>query len=100
MKGHNVCRALVRGPMLWGLPVNQMGGLLASTSLGFFLAKSVFGIGAGYVWLVLNGIAYGVLSFLAGRDPMYLTILLFHLTTRFYPKLNSYEVSQKRVVWR
>jgi len=97
---HNVCRSLSRGPMYLGLPIMQLGALLGSVSLGFFIVKSMFGMTAGYLWVALHGAAYGVLSFLAGKDPMYLTMLLFHLGAKFYPRLTSFEACQKRVEWR
>jgi len=100
LRTHNVYRSLSRGPMLWGLPVMQLGAVLGSAALGFFIVKAMFGMGASLIWVALHGAAYAVLSYLGGKDPMFVTMLLFHMGARFYPRLTSYEVSQKRVEWR
>ena len=97
--GHKVYRALSRGPMLWGLPVLQLMCIFMSASLGFFVVKAMFGLMGGMAWMLVHGCVYGVLAFLASKDPMFLTMLLFHLSARFYPRLNSYEASRKRVTW-
>jgi type IV secretory pathway VirB3-like protein len=97
--GHKVYRALSRGPMLWGLPVMQLMFIFMSASLGFFVVKAMFGLIGGMAWMLIHGCVYGVLAFLASKDPMFLTMLLFHLSARFYPRLNSYEASRKKVTW-
>jgi len=100
LRTHNVCWSLNRGPMLWGLPIMQLGTVLGSAFMGFFFVKGMFGMKVGLLWFAIHGAAYYVLSFLAKKDPMYLTMLLFSLSARFYPRLTSYEVCQKRVEWR
>jgi len=97
--GHKVYRALARGPMLWGLPVLQLMCIFMSASMGFFVVKAMFGLMGGMAWMLVHGVIYAVLAYLANQDPMFLTMLLFHLSARFYPRLNSYEVTRKRVTW-
>ena len=78
----------------------QLMCVFMSASLGFFVVKAMFGLLGGFAWMLIHGAVYGVLAFLASKDPMFMTMLLFHISARFYPKLTSYETNRKRVTWR
>lgn len=92
---NKICRALCRGPMLYGLPLMQTFGVLLGGGLGFFIGKLLFGFIGAIFFLGLAGIVYMVLAFIATKDPMFISILFFHFSTKFYPRLTNYCPTRK-----
>jgi len=99
MAEHKIYRSLDRGPLLWGLPVVQVGVILGSASLGFFCVKAACGMTGALIWLFLHGVAWAIMAFLTSQDPMYLPMLSLRLAAKFYPKLTCYTPVQKQITW-
>jgi type IV secretory pathway TrbD component len=90
----------MQGTMFGGLPIRQFGVVLVSVVMGSFIMQGIFGLLGVFVWLVLHFLIYSGLSFLAKQDPMFITVLFFHLSAKFHPSLTCYEESQKNIEWQ